>query len=45
MSDMFGNGSSGSIDMLVDISPASIPQQTISIDFVNDELVFKDVSK
>jgi hypothetical protein len=44
MSDIFGNDSTGSMDMLVDISSAT-PQETVSLTFNNDLPQFKTSSK
>ena len=45
MSDIFGNDSTGSMDMLVDISSATTPQETVSLTFNNDLPQFKTSSK
>jgi hypothetical protein len=45
MSDIIGNDSTGSMDMLVDISSATTPQETVSLTFNNDLAQFKTSSK
>ena len=45
MSDIIGNDSTGSMDMLVDISSATTPQETVSLTFNNDLPQFKTNSK
>ena len=41
MSDIIGNDSTGSMDMLVDISSVTTPQETVSLTFNNDLPQFK----
>lgn len=45
MSNMFGDESTGSMDMLIDISSASIPQKSVNVTFSNDQPMFDNISK
>ncbi|XP_052071390.1 protein Njmu-R1-like [Mytilus californianus] len=43
MSNMFGEESTGSMDMLVDISSATIPQKSVAVTFSNDQPMFENI--